>query len=191
MDMDNPTKDSRFKNWKSANLKKEADGGWSCDGSANGKFQVRLEGWSQSGSKKWLNCEITIYAQVLDQLSGAGAYAFQVYRGGGHHSSNNPCEGFAYKGRVRFDRSVTITKEILHPDYTGNRGGIKKLTKPPLGYYIGTKLVVYNLPQKVDTLTLKTAPVKIEVWCDENGMDVFGKLDPTKQNWVERHNQSA
>lgn len=184
MNMDNPSSDPRFKNEQSANLEKEPDGAWSSDGSLNGKYQVRLEGWSESGQKKFLNCETTVYAQFMGDIARApgdpGAYAYQIYRGGGHHSSNTPCEGAAYKARVRKDRSVVIVKEVLHPDYTSNKGGLAKLIKPPLGYYIGTKLVVYNL--EYDAVKQRT-PVKIEVWCDESGMDVFGKLDPAKQNW--------
>lgn len=176
MNMDNPTSDPRFKN--EPTLTKESDGGWSSTG-AQGRWQVRLEGWSESGQKKWLNCETTVYAQVMQDLTtDAGAYAFQVYRGGGHHSSSRPCEGAAYKGRVRRDKSVVIVKEVIHPDYTSNRGNILRLTKSPIGNYIGTKLVVYNLPEQNG----KT-PVKIEVWIDEDGMDANGVFVASRQNW--------
>ena len=182
MDMSNPSSDPRFKNEQNANLRKEADGGWSSDGSENGKFQVRLEGWSESGSKKWLNTEITVYAQFMQDIATGdpGAYAFQLYRGGGHHSSKSPCDGAAYKARIRKDKSVVICKEVLHPDYTNNKGGLRKLTKDPKGNYIGVKEVVYNLPKAASGRT----PVKIEVWVDEEGMNPQGVLDPVKQNWI-------
>jgi hypothetical protein len=103
-----------------------------------------------------------------------------VYRGGGHHSSNTPCEGAAYKARIRKDKSVVVTKEVLHPDYASNKGGIKKLTKDPKGNYIGTKLVVYNLPKAPSGRT----PVKLEVYVDEDGMGADGVFTASKQNWV-------
>ena len=182
MDMNNPSSDPRFKNEQNANLKKEADGGWSSDGSENGKYQVRLEGWSESGSKKWLNTEITVYAQFMQDITGGspGSYAFQTYRGGGHHSSNTPCDGAAYKARIRKDKGVVICKEVLHPDYTSNKGNLARLTKDPKGNYIGVKEVVYNLPKAATGRT----PVKIEVWIDESGMNPQGVLDPVKQNWI-------
>lgn len=181
MDQDNPTSDPRFRNWRNAALRREPDGAWSADGSGNGKYQVRLEGWSESASKKWLNCEITVYANVMTNVApNTGAYAFQTYRGGGHHSSTkNPCEGCAYKARIRRDKGVVICKEILHPDYTSNRGGLAKLTKDPIGNYIGVKEVVYNLPVQPG----KRTAVKIEVWVDEQGMSADGRFDPTKQVW--------
>jgi hypothetical protein len=180
MDMQNPTADPRFKNEQNANLKKEADGAWSSDGSSNGKYQVRLEGWSESGLKKWLNTEITVYANFMNDIVGGdpGSYAFQVYRGGGHHSSNSPCDGAAYKARIRKDQNVVICKEILHPDYTSNRGGLKKLSASPKGRYIGVKEVVYNFVENGKTY------VKIEVWIDESGMSTSGVFDPAKQNWI-------
>jgi uncharacterized protein YkwD len=179
MNQDDPTSDARFKNWKNADLRREPDGAWSADGSGNNKYQVRLEGWSESGSKKWLNCEITVYANVMTEGSGSGPYAFQIYRGGGHHSSKTPCDGCAYKARIRRDRRVTIVKEIIHPDYTSNRGNVASLTKSPIGNYIGVKQVVYNLPKGQNNRN----PVKVEVYVDENGMDANGRFDPTKQTW--------
>lgn len=180
MDQENPTRDPRFKNHRNANLRREADGSWSADGSGNGKYQVRLEGWSESGSKKWLNTEITVYANVMGNASGnSGSYAFQTYRGGGHHSSNTPCDGAAYKARIRRDRRVVIVKEVIHPDYTSNRGGIASLSKDPIGNYIGVKQVVYNLAKAQNG----RYPVKIEVYVDETGMDASGHLDPRKQTW--------
>ena len=182
MDMNDPSADPLFKNEQNANLHKESDGAWSSDGSSNGKYQVRLEGWSENGSKKWGNTEVTVYANFMNDIAAGdpGSYAFQVYRGGGHHSSNAPCDGACYKGRVRKDQNVVIVKEILHPDYTSNKGGLKKLSSPPKGRYIGTKLVVYNLPQRSDM----KVPVKIQVWIDENGMTQDGVFHGDKQNWV-------
>jgi hypothetical protein len=177
MNMDNPTSDPLFRNEENANLKKESDGSWSMTGTSE-KQQVRLELWQDPGIR---DCEITVYANYMQDLSKTGSYAFQTYRGGGTHSStkNNGCEGAAYKGRVRKDKSVVFAKETKHPDYTSNKGNIKKLTKDVKGNYLGVKQVIYNLPTAKNGRT----PVKLEMYIDESGMTPDGKFDPSKQNW--------
>jgi hypothetical protein len=68
----------RLGNHKNANLKKENDGSWSVTGASDlkdgiyrkGKGQVRLEGWSESGKKKRLNMEITVYAFHVKDIKG-------------------------------------------------------------------------------------------------------------------------
>jgi len=180
MNMDNPTADAFLNKEEKANMRKEADGSWSLDGKDTGKYQVRLGLWMKPPQ---VNIEATVYAQYMSAIEGlsAGSYAFQLYKGvGNHSSSNNGCTGFAYKARVRLDKSVVITKEVTHPNYAGNKGGLKKLTKDPRGNYIGTKLVVYNMAPIPGGRT----PVKIEVWCDEQGMDKNGVFTASKQNWV-------
>jgi len=181
MDMDNPTKDSFLNKEEKANLKKESDGSWSLDGKDTGKYQVRLGLWMQPPQ---VNIEATIYANFIEVVAGqeSGSYAFQLYKGVGDHStSNNGCTGFAYKARIRHDKSVVICKEITHPNYSSNVGGVRKLTKEPKGNYIGTKLVIYNMSEKNGG---GRTPVRIQVYCDESGMNAQGVLDPTKQNWV-------
>ncbi len=78
-DMNNPTRPGgRLGNYKNANLQRESDGSWSVTGATEfidgkwrkGKGQVRLEGWSESGSKKWLNMEITVYAFYMFDIEG-------------------------------------------------------------------------------------------------------------------------
>lgn len=179
MNMDNPSSDPLFRNEDNANMTRGIAGGWVQDGSDNGKYQVRLELWQDNPIR---DCEITVYAKWLADIASIvdSAYAYQVYRGGGHHTTNlEGQEGAAYKGRIKRDRSVVIAKEIRHADYTSNQGGIMKLEKDPYNNFIGVKLVVYNLTSPVNG----RIPVKIEVWCDEYGMTPDGKLDPTKQNW--------
>jgi hypothetical protein len=183
MDMENPTKDPLFRNEENANLQKGYSGGWTATGTAD-KAQVRLELWQDNPIR---DCEITVYTKYLTDygpgIAEPGAYASQVYRGGGHHSSKDMtvrCEGCAYKARIRKDRSVVIVKEVRHDDYTSNKGGIKKLRKDPKGNFIGVKLVIYNLmPQESEG----RIPVKIEVWCDEEGMTNTGTFSPTAQRW--------
>lgn len=180
MDMDNPTKDSFLNKEERANMRKESDGSWSLDGKDTGKYQVRLGLWMNPPQT---DIEATVYANFIEAVAGqeAGSYAFQLYKGVGDHStSNNGCTGFSYKGRVRHDKSVVVVKEITHPNYTSNQGGIKKLTKDPKGNYIGTKLVTYN----IRSVRSGRTPVKIEMWCDEEGMDKNGILHPELQKWV-------
>jgi hypothetical protein len=176
MNMDNPFSDTNFRNEENANLKKESDGAWSSTGNQE-KQQVRLELWQDPSIR---DCEITVYANYIEDLSLTGSYGYQVYRGGGHHgSAENGCPGCAYKARIRKDKTVVIAKEIKHADYSSNEGNVKKLSKDIKGRYIGVKQVVYNLSKLANGRT----PVKIEVWCDEEGMTPDGVLHPEKQNW--------
>jgi hypothetical protein len=191
MDADQPTKDSRFKNWKNAGLKRMQDGSDSfyVDGKdADG--QVRLEMFSESGRKKWLDAEVTVYAKYLTDIKGAdaGKYAFQLYLRGGHHSSKTAtsvCEASCYKARMYKDGRVSIVKEIQHPGkttfkdtYTGNRVG-RKVTESIKGKWIGFKLVVYNL-QESDTSPVWVA---VEAWTDVNTTDKDGNL-VIRNQWI-------
>lgn len=180
MDMDNPTKDSFLNKEERANMRKESDGSWSLDGKDTGKYQVRLGLWMNPPQT---DIEGTIYAYHIEDIpghEGESRYSYQFYRGGGDHStSNNGCEGAAYKGRILENKDVGICKELLHADYTSTKGHLKKLTKSPFGNWIGVKLVTYNMPK----LSNGRIPVMIQVWCDEEGMDQNGVLHPEKQNW--------
>jgi hypothetical protein len=181
---DKPTSDKQFKNYKNANLRKMQDGSNSfyVDGMANNKGQVRLEAWSESGNKKWLNSEVTVYAKYLQDVKGAktGQYAFQLYLRGGHHSSTKGRGGEAscYKGRLYKDGRVAIVKEIYHPAYTSNRVG-RRATQEVKNKWIGVKLVVFNFQEDSDPKTY----VKIEVWIDSNCTDENGNL-VIKNQWI-------
>src|SRR5215210_2450239 len=61
--MQNPTSDNRLRNLERANLRRREDESWFVDGTGgnNGSGQVRLEAWCESGNKKWLNTEVTVY----------------------------------------------------------------------------------------------------------------------------------
>ena len=109
-DMENPRSDRRLRNLQRANLRRRDDGAWYVDGTEDdGKGQVRLEAWSESGNKKWLNTEVTVYVFYIDDLPDEfepGRYAFQLYSGGGHHSSREGrrCEGACYKVRHEIEQ---------------------------------------------------------------------------------------
>lgn len=179
MDMNNPSKDPLFRNEEGEGLVKGKFGGWRSQGGSNG--QLRVELWQDNPIR---DCEGTVYSKWLQDVDTgrAGAYLFQVYRGGGSHSSryHQGQEGAALKGRIREDLSVVICKEVRHSDYTSNEGNIRKLKKDPKKNFLGVKLVVYNLKPPSRGWRV---PVKIEVWCDEDGMDQNGKFDPKRQNW--------
>lgn len=177
MNMDNPSSDPLFRNEETEGLIKGEFGGWRSSGGTNG--QLRLELWQDNPIR---DCEGTVYARFIKNMNtDPGAYLSQVYRGGGTHSSSlDGQEGAAYKVRIRADRSVVITKEVRHPDYASNVGGIKKLEKDPTEIYLGIKLVAYNMP--LDPQTNRT-PVKIEAWCDEYGMSPSGQFNPQNQKW--------
>jgi hypothetical protein len=165
-----PTKDKRFGNWKNANLRRMQDGSGACwyvDGKDQ-RGQVRLEGLSESGNKKWLDAEATIYVFYIDDSKefSVTPYAYTLYLRGGKHTSKDPCLGACYKAMVRKDRRVSIVKEVEHPQYTSKRVG-KQITNEVKGSWIGFKLIVYNFQEGTDLNTY----VKIEVWIDENCTD--------------------
>jgi hypothetical protein len=171
MDQDaDPTKDKRFGNWKNANLRKMQDGSGACwyvDGKDQ-RGQVRLEGLSESGTKKWLDAEATIYVFYIDDSKefAVTPYVYTLYLRGGKHTAKDPCLGACYKAMVRKDRRVSIVKEVEHPQYTSNRVG-KQIANEVKGSWIGFKLIVYNFQEDPDLNTY----VKIEVWIDENCTD--------------------
>ncbi len=154
-DMEKGKETERLENVKDhTSLKKEDDGSWSATGVRNkegdrwqdGKGQVRLEGWSESGKKKWLNMEITVYGYYDRDLEGEyrnndqweelspGPYAFQLYGRGGHHgnSTQERCDAACYKVGLRrtdADGDVEVRKEPTHGCYLPNKGREKGTEK--------------------------------------------------------------
>ena len=179
------------------NLKKEDDddGSWSATGATDkegegddakwndGNGQVRLEGWSESGDKKWLNVEITVYAKYDYDLKGKykdgddwtkfepSDYAIQLYGRGGHHGGEGKerCEGACYKIALMKDRNVLVRKEVNHPCYLENKGRKKGTTKDVKDRWIGLKQVLYNFKKGDRTC------VANEIWIDDESDD-GGKL---------------
>ena len=203
-DMDKGEKTERLRNYEDANLIKEDDGSWSVTGAKklegegdnakwDDKGQVRLEGWSESGSKKWLNMEITLYAFLDKELKGKyekkgewvpfspGPYAFQLYGRGGHHGSSDRCEGACYKiGLLRKDDNkgkVEVRKEPTHPCYLNDKGLEKGTDKDVDRRWIGLKQVVYNF--KKDGRTC----VANEIWIDDESDDEGKLSEPLRNNW--------
>jgi hypothetical protein len=179
------------------NLKKEDDdGSWSATGVTDkegegddakwrdGQGQVRLEGWSESGQKRWLNMEITVYAKYDYDLKGRykdgegewtrfepSDYAFQLYGRGGHHGGDGRerCEGACYKIALMKDGDVLVRKEVNHPFYLENKGRKKGTDEDVKDRWIGLKQVLYNF-QKGDRTCVAN-----EIWIDDESDD-DGKL---------------
>jgi hypothetical protein len=184
-DMKNPIADSKLTNEENAGLKHiEIEDAWESSGTKE-KAQVRLQGQILPKS---VDIEGTIYAKYVEDYvpsgESPGPYWFQFYRGGGRHSTSDAGLGCAYKLRLKKDGSVYLCKEIIHPEYTSNRGGVigssgtRKLSSSAKGHYVGMKLVTFNLPEQKGIV-----PVQIEGYVDEEGMDDKGVLHPEKQNW--------
>lgn len=168
VNMDNPAGSVNFKNLPS--ISKQSDGSFQTSES-----QVRMEAWSPEG-KKWLNVEITAYQKLV---SGTPQYIFQLYRGGGHHSSLSPersCWGAAYKAGLLSNGDTNCRKEVNHPAYCPNRGTMKGTTLPLTKMWVGYKEVVYNYVKNGKTF------VKIETYIDDKVNDANGNL-VIKNEW--------
>lgn len=185
----------RLGNHKNANLKNENDGSWSVTGASGlkngiygkGKGQVRLEGWSQSGKKKWLNMEITVYAFHVKDIKGPEIdpasemdYVFQLYGRGGSHKKGKECEAACYKiGVLRTKRDagkVAVRKEVNHPFYLKERGVQPGTSKNIIGRWIGLKQVLYNFKGNNDRDCVAN-----EIWIDDDSDD-NGRLK-ISNNW--------
>lgn len=142
-----------------------------------GKGQVRLEAWSKSASKRWLNMEITTYVRHMEDIEGSNIdpasgmkYVFQLYGRGGSHRNSPPCDGGCYKiGIMRKPSSdvgkVAVRKEVYHPYYLNEKGIETGTTKDIFGRWIGLKQVLYNFKQGDRTC------VANEIWIDDDSHD--------------------
>ena len=91
------------------------------------------------------NVEISCKARIVEEGSNQN-YLLQLYGRGGHHSTNYPCDGSAYKGRFR-RTSATIVKEVEHPCYTENRSEIRReMYESIVGRWCEYKVVIFNSP---------------------------------------------
>jgi hypothetical protein len=172
VDMANPSGSINFQNLPT--ITKQPDGSFQTNAA-----QVRMEAWSPL-NKKWLNVEITAYQKLI---AGTPQYVFQLYRGGGHHSSSTPerqCWGAAYKTAMLSDGSsgcsTSCRKEVNHPAYCSNRAVTKVSTKPLASRWIGMKQVTYNYLKNGKTF------VRIEAWVDNDVTDAQGNL-VIKNDW--------
>lgn len=172
VNMDNPAASLNFKNLPP--ITKQPDGSFQTKDP-----QVRMEVWSPE-NKKWHNVEITAYQKIIGTVP---KYAFQLYRGGGHHSQNTverQCWGAAYKTAMLSDGtsgcSTSCRKEVNHPAYCPNRSVTKVSTKPLGNRWIGMKQVTYNYLKNGKTF------VRIEAYVDDDVTDSAGNL-VIKNNW--------
>jgi hypothetical protein len=172
VNMDNPAGSLNFRNLPV--ITKQADGSFQTSES-----QVRMEAWSPEG-KKWMNVEITAYQKFIAGTPQYG-YIFQMYRGGGHHSSNTverQCWGAAYKTAMLSKDicSTSCRKEVNHPAYCPNRAVTKVSDKPLNNRWIGMKQITYNYLKDGKTF------VRMEVYVDDDVTDVNGNL-VIKNDW--------
>jgi len=170
--MDNPASTPNFNNLPT--ITKQNDGSFQTS-----DLEVRMEAWSPI-NKKWLNVEITAYQKLI---AGIEPYVFQLYRGGGHHSSTTPerqCWGAAYKTAMLSNgtagASTSCRKEINHPAYCPNRSVTKTSTKPLVSRWIGMKQVTYQYLKNGKTF------VRMEVYVDDDVNDSQGNL-MIKNDW--------
>lgn len=167
VNMDDPKSDPLFRNLSNVTFTKKSDGSWLVDAS-----QIRLEAWSGTDAKtKWQNVEITGYEKMVAGTN----HLLQQYSRGGHHTSTNPCEGSAMKGRLYEDKTAVV-KEVNHPAYCGNRGE-KALDFNAFGRWVGFKTVIYNAK-----LSTGKTSVVVEVWLDKDVQDANGNL-VIKNDW--------
>ena len=96
--------------------------------------------------------------------------AFQLYSGGGHHSTTKPCDAGCYKIRLWKDGNVAVRKEPIHPFYCEDREKNKATEKEVRGRWIGLKQVRYNFEENNKVF------VANEIWIDDES-DHDGKLE--------------
>lgn len=188
MNMDDLLSDPRVMNTEGENIQKKSDGSWQSNGGDNGQF--RLEAWSpayedmeQRRAARWRDVEIQCFVKVVSKNNNENPpYAWQLYSRGGHHSTNNPCAGSAYKGRWWNTRGAnSFVKEICHPAYSDNRGTVENVVSAEEGSYgnnrwYGAKLIMYNIVENGNEC------VKLELYVDKDVNSSDGDLI-IRNNW--------
>ena len=109
----------------------------------------------------WKNVEMTLYWKVEEVADGIPTMAFCA-RGGPHHSNfplfSAPCEGTCYITKLAVEGSAAVTKELGHPQYTGDIFSETNVDNL-MHRWVGMKGIFYNMSN--------TDP-KIELWLDDN-----------------------
>jgi hypothetical protein len=159
--MVSPTNDPYLLNVPSSAFVKASDGTWQVSGN-----QIRENIWSPP-YQWWLNVEITQYSRLVSDGGDNYGYMFQIYRGGGQHSTSSVLaqgDGFAYKLAVMKDGTMRFRKEVAHPLYANRNisGQIFPIDYVSSGKWLGMKLIVYNIK---DSTNGKIC-VKLEAWVD-------------------------
>lgn len=137
MDLQDPQRSGVFEVSNGQKISRAPDGFWYSEG-APPEHRTRIMVKSPPGHDPWLNVEITGYFKVErtfghePEESGDDQNTFQAYARGGTHSNQMMagsdsklrdlnCVGSAYKGRIYFDGSVNVAKEIGHSVYAQSR----------------------------------------------------------------------
>ncbi len=94
----------------------------------------------------WLNVEITVYYQRIEDDGTAFAGLVVGARSGPNGHGTDNCTATTYYARIRHDGRIDLAKELEHPT------ALARETKPiwpadaplPTGQWIGMKYIVYN-----------------------------------------------
>jgi hypothetical protein len=163
VNMDDPSGDENFKNIEKVEFTEQKDGSWE----AGGKEDMRLEAWSTADG--WKNVEITAHFNIVEPRDDADSKPIiQLYARGGHHSTDEPCLGSAYKARLYMDGHTTFVKEVNHPAYTDETGEAQVIEPFSVGQWMGFKMVIYNVDND--------KAVHMESWVDEGDIGKNWKL---------------
>jgi hypothetical protein len=187
MNMNNPSSDNRFD--PKLTLKKNADGSYKVTSdkvrmnvmtssgydqnviSTYDQNQLTTKGFMQD-KNDWRNLEITGYVKI--NSASDSDFDLTWYSRGGHHNSDEPCEGTSYKGGLFKDGRSRFAKEQWHSggySFTPAQKNIDSIEDKWIGY----KAIMFN------TVVNGEPAVKLENWVDENNngqwKKVFGYTD--------------
>ena len=187
MNMNNPSSDNRFD--PKLTLKKNADGSYKVTSdkvrmnvmTSSGYHQDAIKTYDQKelstkgymqDIKDWRNIEMTGYVKI--NSASDSDFDLTWYSRGGHHNSDEPCEGTSYKGGLFKDGRSRFAKEQWHSggySFTPAQKNIDSIEDKWIGY----KAIMYN------TVVDGKPAVKLENWVDENNngqwKKVFGYTD--------------
>ncbi len=156
MNMNNPSADNRFD--PKLTLKKNADGSYKVtsdkvrmnvmtssgyhqgDIATYDQNQLSAKGYMQD-IKDWRNIEITGYVKI--NSASDSDFDLTWYSRGGHHNSDEPCEGTSYKGGLFKDGRSRFAKEQWHSggySFTPAQKNIDSIEDKWIGY----KAIMFN-----------------------------------------------
>ena len=174
MNMNNPSSDNRFD--PKLTLKKNADGSYKVTSdkvrmnvmTSSGYHQGDIKTYDQNqlsangymqAIKDWRNIEMTGYVKI--NSASDSDFDLTWYSRGGHHNSDEPCEGTSYKGGLFKDGRSRFAKEQWHSggySFTPAQKNIDSIEDKWIGY----KAIMFN------TVVNGEPAVKLENWVDEN-----------------------
>ena len=174
-----PYSDGQFTtpfNTSTAPISQNSDGSWRISRETTATSTgVRMNVTTPAGFVNWLNVEMTGYVQLIS-FSFNESFKWRTTSGFPH---NNPCDGYAYYGIIRFDGTLgSIAKEVWHNGgYVTHPDSVANPTSALQNRWIGFKTIRYN--------TADNTHVRLETWIDENADGTWRKLlDSTDTGWA-------